>query len=138
MAQVKTWCNVVQDTPDNNSQEKTLFNVVLILLGQHGTGKNLVQCCPTGSGQHFTEKYSVVLKTLYNVVLEGPYNIAEGKILFNIVLILLGQYCTGKSLKQCCPRRSRQHCTRKILFSVVLILLGQHCMRKIPSALFSK
>ena len=51
--------------------------------------------------------------------------------MFNVVLILLGQHCTSKSFKRCCPRGSRHHCTRKkILFSVVLILLGQHCTDK--------
>ena len=65
-----------------------------------------------------------------NVVLEAPGNIAQEKILFNVILILLGQHGTGKSLAQCCPRASRQHCTRNILFNVVLILLGQHCTGK--------
>ena len=54
----------------------------------------------------------------------------RNKILFNVVLILLGQHCTGKNLVQCCPRSFRQHCTGKILFNVVLILLGQHCTDK--------
>ena len=31
--QVKTLCNVQQEAPENNAQEKILFNVVLILLG---------------------------------------------------------------------------------------------------------
>ena len=40
-------CNVVLETPDNIAQEKILFTVVLILLGQHCTGncKNPAQCC---------------------------------------------------------------------------------------------
>ena len=59
ITQVKTLSNVVQETPDNIAQEKNLFNVVLILLAQHCTGKKLV---------------------------------------FNVVLILLGQHCTGKIL----------------------------------------
>ena len=41
------------------TQEKILFNVVLTLLGQHCTGKNLAQCCLTGSRQHCTEKNPV-------------------------------------------------------------------------------
>ena len=40
-------------------------------------------------------------------------NIAHEKILFNVVLILLWQHCTGKNLVQCCPRDSRQHYTGK-------------------------
>ena len=43
--QVKTLCNIVQESPDNIGQEKVLINVVLILLGQQSTGKNLAQCC---------------------------------------------------------------------------------------------
>ena len=48
-----------------------------------------MQCCPRGS----------------------PDNIAHGKILFNVVVILLRQHCTGKNVVQCCPRDCRQHCT---------------------------
>ena len=40
-------------------RKKNLFNVVLILLGQHCTGKNFVECCPRGSRQHCTEKNPV-------------------------------------------------------------------------------
>ena len=45
ITQVRTLSNVVQETPDNIAHEKNLFNVVLILLVQHCTGKKLVQCC---------------------------------------------------------------------------------------------
>ena len=38
------------------------------------------------------------VKTLCNVVQEAPENIAQGKLLFNVVLILLGQYRTDKNL----------------------------------------
>ena len=60
-----------------------------IFLVQSTLHKNLVQCCLRGS-RHCT-----------------------GKILFNVVLILLGQHYTGKYLMQCCPRGSRQQCTGK-------------------------
>ena len=33
--------------------------------------------------------------------------------MFNVVLILLGQYFTGKNLVQCFSRSLRQHCTGK-------------------------
>ena len=69
-------------------RKKLLFDVVLIHLGEHCTGKNLVQCCPRGSRQHCTWKN-----------------------LFNVVVIFLGQHSTGKNPVQCCPRDSRQHCT---------------------------
>ena len=107
-------------------------------MGRHCTGKNLMQCCPRGSRQYCTGKKScsmlpqfswgniAQINTLDNVVLEAPDNIAQEKILFNVVLILLGQDCTGKSLVRFCPRASRQHCTGNILFNGVLILLGQH------------
>ena len=39
IAQVKSLCNIVQEAPDIIAQEKFLFNFVLILLGQHCTGK---------------------------------------------------------------------------------------------------
>ena len=88
IAQVKALCNIVQEAPDNMAQENVLFKVVLTLLRQHGTGKNLMQCCTTGSRQHWTVK-----------------------IMFNVFLILLEQHCTGKSPVQCYPRDFRQHCT---------------------------
>ena len=47
-------------------------------------------------------------KTLCNAVQEVPYKLAQEKILFNAVLILLGQHGTDKKLAQCCPRDSRQ------------------------------
>ena len=83
--------------------EKILFNVALILFGQHCTGKNFVQCCPRGFRQH-----------------------CAVKILFNVASILFGQHCTGKNLLQCCPRSYRQ----KILLNAVLKLLEQHCTGK--------
>ena len=107
--QVKALCNVVQEDPDNNAQEKILLNVVLILSGQHCTSKGLVQCCPRGCRQHCTDKNPVQyclntyfwnnipqVNTSCNVVLETPGNIAQEKILFNAIFILLGQHYTGK------------------------------------------
>ena len=46
ITQVKTICNIVQKTPDNNAQKKILFNVVLVFSGQHCTDQNPMQCCP--------------------------------------------------------------------------------------------
>ena len=62
----------MEEVPDNTAQEKDLFNVVLILFGQHCTGKILVQFCPRGSRQHCTEKrtvqccFNTVRKTLHS------------------------------------------------------------------------
>ena len=83
-------CNVVQEAPDNIAQKKILFNVVLLLLKQHCTCKNLEQRCPRCYRQHCT-----------------------GKILFYVAVILLRQHCTSKNPFQCCSRESRKHCTRK-------------------------
>ena len=43
IVQVNDLCNVILEAPKNNAQKKILFDVVLILLGQHSTGKNLMQ-----------------------------------------------------------------------------------------------
>ena len=62
----------------------------LCALGQHCTGKNLMQYCPWGSSQQCKEKN-----------------------LFNVALILFRQHCTVKNPTQRCLWGSRQHCTRK-------------------------
>ena len=72
------------------------------------------------------------VRTLSNVVQEDPDNIAQEKILINVVLIVLRQHSTGKNLVQFCRRDYRQHCTGKILFNVFLILLRQHCTDNYP------
>ena len=64
-AQVKTLSNIVH--------EKIQFNVVtILLLGQHCTGKNPVQCCLRDSGQHCTEKDSVHFCLTFNNFYFGP------------------------------------------------------------------
>ena len=94
---------------------KNLFNDLLILLGQHCTGKTLVQCCSRGSG-----------------------NIAQEKILFNIVLILFVQHSSGKILVQCCPRGSRKYYTGKIPVQCCLNTLGTTLRRYNPCVMLSK
>ena len=74
----------MQYYPGGSRQQCTGKNVVLILLGQHCTGK-----------------------TLSNVVLEAQDNDTKEKILFNVVLILLGQHCTGNYPMWYCPWGSR-------------------------------
>ena len=69
--------------------QKILFNVVLILLGQHCAGQNI---------------YAMLSERLQTTI--------HKKILCNVVLALLGQYCTAQDPTQCCPRGSKQHCTR--------------------------
>ena len=46
ISQVKALCSDVHLAPDNIAQEKILFNVVIIFLGQYCIGKNFVQCYP--------------------------------------------------------------------------------------------
>ena len=69
-------------------KEKILFIVVLILLGQHCTGK-----------------------ILCHVPQEASDNIAQEKILFGVALI----HCIGKMFHTilCMLPSSRQHCTEK-------------------------
>ena len=60
---VKTLCNVVQETLENITQEKILFNVVLIY-----SWDNIAQ-----------------VKTLSSIVLEAQDNNTQEKIIFNVV-----------------------------------------------------
>ena len=57
----KTLCNVVQEARDNIAHEKILFNIVVILLGQHCTDKNPVQYCPSDYRQHYTGKKQCIV-----------------------------------------------------------------------------
>ena len=76
IGQIKTLCSFVQEAPNNIAQVKTLYNVVLEAPDSSAKKKIIpVQCC--------------------------------------VVLILLGQHCTGQNPMQCCPRCSRQHFIRK-------------------------
>ena len=78
------------------------------------------------------------VKTLSNVVREAPNDITYEKILFNVVLILLGQHCTGQNPMQCCPRGSRQHCIRKNLAQFCLNTLRTKLHRRKPYAMLSQ
>ena len=59
IAQVKNLWNVVWEALDNFAQEKILWNAILMLLGQHFTDQNFMQCCPRGSRQHYIRKNPV-------------------------------------------------------------------------------
>ena len=76
---------------------------------------NIVQVAPQSSIQYY---------------LTSTRQHCINKILFNVVLILLGQYCTDKIFMQCCSKGSRQHCIKKkkkkVLINVVLILFRVH------------
>ena len=123
IAHIKMLCSVALDGPDNNVQEKNLFNVVLILLRQHCTGQNTMQCCLRGSKQHCigkilckcclnTHETTLHSKSPMQCCLRGFRQHYTRKILCNVVLILMEQHCRTNSM-QCCPRDSRQHCTGK-------------------------
>ena len=90
IAQIKTLCSVVREAPNNTTQEKILFNIVFISLGQRYSGKNPMQCCPWGSRQQCNGKHSVqyCLNTLgttwhkwkrYSMLSERRDNIAQEK-----------------------------------------------------------
>ena len=81
IAQTKTLCNVVREAPDNCAREKS---------------------CEMLSKNSWDNITSV--KTLCNVVTEVPHNNAQEKILFNNVLVLSGQHCTGQNSMQCCSK----------------------------------
>ena len=92
-----------------------LLNVVLILLRQHCTGKNPMQCWPTGFRQHCIKK-----------------------IVCSFALILLGQNCTGQNSVQCCPKSSRQHCIRKSPVQCCLNTVGTTLYSWKPYAILPK
>ena len=124
--QVNTLCNVVPEAANNFAQEKILCNVVLIFLGLYYTGQNFTQFYQSGCRQYWIRKSPVqccldTLGTTFNrpkfcaKVPRDSRKIAWEEILCKIVLILLGQHCTGQNLVQYCPKGSRQSCIRKRL-----------------------
>ena len=106
----------------------------------------LTQCCLEPQGQHYIRfcpkrLYSwdntAQIKTLSSVVVEALVNNAQEKILFNVVLILLAQHCTGQNPMQCCPRGCRQQCTGKNPVQCCLDTLGTTLHRSKPYAMLS-
>ena len=137
-------CNVFGEAPDNIGQEKIMFNVVLILLGQHYLGQNLMQYCPRGSRQHCVRQKRVqcCLNTCETILHrpksytmlsqeDSDNNGLEGN-LFNSVLILPVQHCTSINAIPCFPIGSRQHCIRKYLLQFCLNALGTTLHRSSP------
>ena len=91
-----------------------------------------MQCCPR---RHSWDNIAII-KILCNVVLEAPDKNALEKILFNIVVILLGQHCTSQNPMQCCPRGFRQNCTGKNRGNMVWTKSGHSviiCIRSFTS-----
>ena len=87
-----SWDNITQTKPCaalpkmfqiTFHRKKFLFNIAVILLGQHCTGQNPMQCCPRGSRhiQHITEKQKQKNLSIYIIYIIYIYNI--------IILILL-------------------------------------------------
>ena len=104
-AQVKAlWdlCSVVEEASDNIAQEKILFNVVLILFGQHGT---VMKPCAilskrlqtTQHRKHPVRKHPVQCCHRYSW-----NNTAQVNTLCNVVLEALRQHCITKNPFQCC------------------------------------
>ena len=141
---MKTLCNVAREAPDNFVSKKIPYNVVLILLGQHCIGKNLMLCCLRGSRQlcirknlvqyclntlwttlHSWKPYAMLPETLQTTLYRKKScamlsyyswdNIPQVKILCNII-----------------RKASDNIVSEKILCNVVLILLRQHCTDKNP------
>ena len=106
-------------------RKKSLFNVFLILLGQHYTIKNPMQCCPWGSRQQRMGNNPVqcCFNTLgtrlhrskfYPMLSEGFRDNTARKNPAQFCLNTLGGTTLHrKNPMQYCPRGSRQHCTRK-------------------------
>ena len=91
-------------------RKKILCNVVVILLGQHCTGKTLCNVFREAPDNIAQEKNSEQCflntpGTTFQCCLGrwAPGNITQEKILCNVVLILLGQHCTGKTLSSVVP-----------------------------------
>ena len=95
-----------------------------------------MQYCPRGSRQYCSRKNSVIIlmevKTLYSVVGGAPDIFAQKQILCNVVLILLEQYCTGKTQCNVVLEAQDNNAQEKILFNVVLIFLRQYCTGQNP------
>ena len=120
IAQVKSLCSAGFGALDNITHKQILFNVFLIILGQHCTGqkpcnvvqrhhatmhrKNLVPCClnTLGSWGNISE-----VKSLCNVAWEATA--LHKKTLAQCCLNTLGPTLHRKYLMQYCTRGSRQH-----------------------------
>ena len=126
--------SIMQCCPKSSKQCKNKSSF-WILLGQHCTVQNTMQCCLRSSMQHFIVKKPVkfCLYTLgttlyrsktYAILPKMLQTTLHKKILCYFVLILLRQHCTGQNSMQCCLRGSRQHCIRKRLVRFCLHTLG--------------
>ena len=117
-------------------KKKIPCNVFLILLGQHCTGQNAMQCCRRCSTQRCIRKNSLqcCLYTLATTLHRSrPYRMQskmfqttfhKKNILYNVFLILMGQHSIAQNPIQCCPRCSRQNCIRENLVECRLNTLG--------------
>ena len=112
---------------DNIVQEKILFSIVLILLGKHYTGKNPAQCCLNTLG---TTLHTGKTKLFAMLPKRHQTTLHRKKILFIVVLIVLGQHCTGKDLVQFSLSSLRQHCAGKKPARCCFNTLEQHCIGK--------
>ena len=104
-----------------------LLNVVLILLRQHCTGKNPMQCWPRGFRQHCIKKivcsFALILLG-QNCTGRNSMQCCPKSSTQHVVLILFGQHCADKNPMQCWPRGSRQDCIKKSPVQFCLDTLG--------------
>ena len=157
ITQIKALWNVGLEAPNNNIQEKILFNIVLIFLEKHCTGQNLVQCCLRGSKQHSIRENpgQYCLNTLGTILHRSkPYAMLPQRIQRTLHKKNPVQCCLIKNPMQWCPRGSRQHCIIKNPVQCCLNTLGtilhgtksyaillrgsrQHCIIKKSSSMLS-
>ena len=95
--------------------------------------KNPVDCSVNTLGTIFhRRKLCAVLPKRRKTTLDRK------KILFNVVLILLGKLCTEKNPVQCCPRGSRKHWTGNNPVDYYLNALGTTLRRQKLCAMLPK
>ena len=78
------------------------------------------------------------VRALCNIVQEPSENITQEKILFIVVLILLGKHYTVKNLVQFCPRASRKHYSGINPVQFSLNTFGKRFYRYKPCAMLSR
>ena len=117
---------------DKNVQVKSLCNVAR---------EALDKIAENNSSAMFSE-YSWVnieqVKTLCVVAQEVPDNIAYEKVIFKVVLILLGQNFIGQNSMQCCTRSSKQLFIRKSPVQCYLNTLETILYRSKPYAMLTE
>ena len=131
IAQIKTLCSVFWEAPNTIVQEKILYNVVLIPLGQHYTGKNPIQCCPWGSRQQCTGKNPIqyCLNTLGTLHRLKPYTLLSLLSWDNIAQEKLYAMLSQRLQTTLHRKKSRQCCLKNIwsfIMKISFLYYGNH------------